>query len=144
MKFPIIKTTMLFIALTPSIYTYADIAIVGSSGLPELSAMEARQIFLKRSSTFADGTPAIPIDLTDDNTVKWQFYEKVVGKDSTQVYAYWARAKVVGKITSQPTQVQTIDALKKHLKQTGAIGYIDAKNVEPGMNVLLRIPAENS
>lgn len=144
MKSPKIKTSVLFIALSASASSFSDIVIVGSSGLPELSAKEARQIFLKRSSTFPDGTPAIPIDLSDNYTVKWQFYEQVVGKERSQVYAYWTRASIGAKKTSQPVQVQTVDALKQYLKKAGAIGYIDSRLVEPGMNVLLTIPAENS
>lgn len=145
MKIPTMrKTLFLLIGASASAFSVADIVVVGSSGLPELSAKEARQIFLKRSHTFRDGTPAIPIDLSDNYNIKWQFYEKVVGKERSQVYAYWTRASVGAKKTTQPEQVETVDDLKKHLKKTGAIGYIDAKYVEPGMNVLLTIPVENS
>jgi hypothetical protein len=141
-KLSIIKTGLLIIALGASAYGCADIVIVGCADVPAVSLKEVRQIFLKRSSAFPDGTSAIPIDLSDNQSIKWQFYQKVVGKERSQVYSYWARASVSNKKATQPEQVQTIADLKKQLKKQGSIGYMDAKYVESGMNVLLRIPSD--
>jgi hypothetical protein len=137
MKNPI-KLTFFIAALAISAQSMADIVVVGSKGLPELSAQEARQIFLKRTVTFANGTPAIPIDLADSIEIKWDFYNKVVGKEKSEVYNYWMRA-LYNSIGEQPEQVSTVADLKKRLQQSGVVGYIDAKDVEPDMNVLLRI-----
>lgn len=69
---------------------------------------------------------------------------ELMSKERSQIYAYWARASVNAKKDVQPVQVSSVTDLKKYLQQSGTVGYIDSRYIEPGMNVLLRIPDEKS
>ena len=135
----IIKSLSLFILTSISAVCMSDVLIVGNSDTPELSKQLAKQIFLKKSDVLPNGVTAVPIDLTDKNFVKWTFYKKLAGKKQDQIHSYWSRALFNG-IGSPPEQVSSAVELQKKLLNTpGAIGYIDEKDVSPGMKVLLRI-----
>lgn len=121
-----------------SVPTYSDVVVVGSADMPPITEKLARKIFLKKVTSLPGGVELIPIDLTDDNQAKWDFYKKVIRKKPSQIHAYWARALFSG-IGNPPEQVNTIAELKERLGEPGVLGYIDAKDVEPSMNILLRI-----
>jgi len=117
----------------------SDVLIVGSGDVPVLSEDLATQIFLKKSDILPNGVTAVPIDLSDKNFVKWDFYHKLAGKQPAQIHSYWSRALFNG-IGSPPEQVSSAIELKEKLLSTpGAIGYIDEKDVSPGRKVVLRI-----
>ena len=141
MKNPYWKSCYLAACLVATANCNADIVVVGGSDAPELSPTAAKQIFLKKTNTLPNGVAATPIDLSDSNEVKWAFYKQITGKDAAQIYSYWSRAVFTGA-GSPPDQVNTAQELKRRLsKDSGVIGYIDEKDLQPGMKVLLRIAA---
>lgn len=133
------KLLCLCLFLSFSNLSNSDIVIVGNLNAPELSKKLAKQIFLKKIDVLPNGVTATPIDLTDNNDVKWNFYQKIAGKKPAQIHSYWSRAVFSGR-GSPPDQVHSVAELKRRLsKDTGAIGYIDEKDVSADMKVLLRI-----
>lgn len=125
--------------LSLSNFGYSDIVVVGNINTPQLSKKLAKQIFLKKIDVLPNGVTATPIDLTDNNDVKWDFYQKIAGKKPAQIHSYWSRAVFSGR-GNPPEQVNSVAELKRRLSNdTGAIGYIDEKDVSADMKVLLRI-----
>ena len=117
----------------------ADVLVVGHSDVPELSEEVAKKLFLKKIEVLPNGTSVVPFDLSDNNYVKWDFYEKLAGKKPDQVHSYWSRALLTTAQTP-PEQIKSAAELQEKISKTpGAIGYIDEKDVAPGMKVLLRI-----
>ena len=118
---------------------YCDIVVVGNQDAPELSKSMAKQIFLKKIDVLPNGITVTPIDLSDNNEIKWDFYQKVAGKKPAQIHSYWSRAVFSGK-GNPPEQVDSVAELKRMIaKNRGVIGYIDEKDVSPDMKILLRI-----
>lgn len=117
----------------------ADIVVLGSPDVPSLDKRAVKQIFLKKSKSYGNGLAATPYDLPDENDIKWRFYKSVMGKKPAQLNSYWSRALFTG--SGEPPQVLNSEKnmIKKINSGSGLIGYIDAKHVEPGMNVLYRV-----
>ncbi len=138
-RFYLSKTVCLCLFLSLSNLGYSDIVVIGNMNAPELSKKLAKQIFLKKVDVLPNGVTATPIDLTDNNDIKWYFYQKIAGKKPAQVHSYWSRAVFSGR-GNPPDQVNSAAELKsKLLTDAGAIGYLDEKDVSPDMKVLLRI-----
>ena len=134
-----VKSLLMCFAFSLSTVSIADVVIVGGHATPELSKDLAKQIFLKKIDVLPNGIAAVPFDLTDENYIKWDFYKKLAGKEPDQMHSYWSRALFNG-VGSPPVQLKTALELEERLMSIpGAIGYVDEKDVSPGMKVLLRI-----
>ena len=79
-----------------------------------------------------------PLDLPDNNPLKWRFYKTVIGKKPSQLNSYWSRALFTG--SGVPPRVIATQAGLVHAVQSGSglIGYIDADQVKPDMNIIYR------
>ncbi len=117
----------------------ADIVLIGSSDVPKLDKRSAKMVFMKKVTSFSNGVKAQPLDLPDDNDVKWKFYKSVVGKKPAQVNSYWSRALFTGageppeEVGSEGEMISRINA------GSGIIGYVDERYVTSDMNVLYRV-----
>lgn len=127
-----------FCALMLSGTASADIVVVGSKDMPQITEKLAKKIFLKKIAKLPNGMEVTPLDLAGDEDTKWTFYKKVVKKKPSQVHAYWSRALFSG-LGNPPDQVSDVSELKERLNEPGVIGYIHADQLDSGMNVLLRI-----
>jgi hypothetical protein len=97
-----LNTFLLLVALLASSPIRAEILIVTSnrSGPIELTRDQAEKLYLGRSSTFSDGTPASLVDLPN-GPVRDEFYLKLTGKNPSQIQAYWSRLVFTGRAFPQ-------------------------------------------
>jgi len=117
----------------------ADIVIIGSPDTPQLNKKTAKLLYMKKINAFPNGLAATPLDLPDHSELKWRFYKRVLGKKPAQVNSYWSRALFTGA-GEPPETLESIDALKKRIQSgSGLIGYLDARDVDPSMNVIFKI-----
>jgi ABC-type phosphate transport system substrate-binding protein len=108
------------------------------SGIVSLSNAQVADIFLGKTNRFPDGTPAVPVDLSDGSTERDAFYTKVTGKTPSQLKIYWSKIIFTGR-GQPPKAVPTGGDMKKYIAaNTDAIGYIDSKLVDDSVRVLLR------
>ncbi len=138
----IVSSVVLLIVMTVTylgVKAQADIVVVGSPGMPSLDKRAIKRIFLKKTASYGDGITVTPFDLPDENDVKWRFYKSVMGKKPAQLNSYWSRVLFTG--SGEPPQVLNSEQslINKVNTGSGLIGYIDAANVKPGMNILYRV-----
>jgi ABC-type phosphate transport system substrate-binding protein len=113
------------------------VAVVSSkSTVTSLTVAQVADIFLGRMSRFPNGTPAVPVDLSDGSAERDEFYVKVAGKTPAQVKAYWSKIIFTGR--GQPPKAVTNDFdVKKYVAANlDAIGYIEEKMVDDSVRVL--------
>lgn len=117
----------------------AEVAVVVSSksSVGNLTAAQASDIFLGKSSSFPGGGNAVPIDQSEGAAVRDEFYTKVAGKSAAQVKAYWSKIIFSGK-GQPPKEVADSAAVKKQLAENpNAIGYIDKAAVDGTVKAVL-------
>lgn len=119
--------------------TCAGVVVIGNSGLSvnSITAAQATAIFLGKMTALQDGTQLTAIDHQDGEDIKDEFYQKVAGKSSAQLKAYWAKIVFTGE-GFPPKGYAGDKAVQKHVAATpGAIGYISAESVDKSVKVLL-------
>ncbi len=123
-------------ALSVASLACAEIVVVVNPKNPatRMFAEQASQFFLGKSSMFT------PIDQSDSSAIRAEFYQKVTGKDSSQVKAIWSKIVFTGK-GSPPKEYNSSSEVKKAVAaDPTAIAYIDKSAVDDTVKVILSIP----
>jgi ABC-type phosphate transport system substrate-binding protein len=117
----------------------AEVVAVVSARNPvaTMSKNEIVDIFLGKTSRFPDGSAALPIDQAERSPVRDEFYLRFAGKSAAQLKAHWSKIIFTGR-GQPPREVADGVEVKRYLAQNPrAIGYIDEKQVDASVKVLL-------
>lgn len=115
---------------------FADVAvIVNPANGNTIDEGTIKKIYLGKAKSFDDGTKVNPVN-QDGNSVSDEFNDKVVGKSSSQLNAYWSKLVFTGKGTP-PEKLANDQAVIDFVSANGdAIGYIDASKVTDKVKVV--------
>ncbi|UJX27604.1 MULTISPECIES: phosphate ABC transporter substrate-binding protein [unclassified Pseudoalteromonas] len=115
---------------------FADVAvIVNPANGNAIDEGTIKKIYLGKAKSFDDGTKVNPVN-QDGNSVSDEFNDKVVGKSSSQLNAYWSKLVFTGKGTP-PEKLANDQAVIDFISANGdAIGYIDASKVTDKVKVV--------
>lgn len=130
----------LAIALTLLISSvaFADMVVIVSAKNTNygLDKIDIEQIFLGKKSVFPDGARAVPIDQNEDSAVRAAFNDKVLGKTSGQLKAYWSRLIFTGKGTPPKESGTDADIVKLVADNPNLVGYVSASAVNGSVKVV--------
>lgn len=115
----------------------AEIAVVvNPANANAVSADELNRLFLGRSSSFADGSKATPLNLAEGQAARAEFDSKVLNRSAAQLKAYWSKLVFTGKGTP-PKELADDAAVKAALAaDSSAIGYISSGSVDSSVKVV--------
>lgn len=115
---------------------FAEVAvIVNSANSNTIDQQEIQRIYLGKSKSFADGSKVNPVN-QNVNTVTDEFNEKVLGRSSSQLNAYWSKLVFTGKGTP-PNKLDNDQAVIDFVTaNSDAIGYIDSAKVTDAVKVI--------
>lgn len=118
----------------------AAVVVIGSPDIevPSLSDKTVRNLYLGKTVQLDNGVRVEVIDLPSGNSVRGEFYDKVVGKDTTQVKAYWAKRIFTGKGSPPDTKLDERAVIKWVSEAPGRIGYVSPEAVNDTVRILLR------
>ncbi|MBR7791859.1 hypothetical protein KDM87_04560 [Undibacterium sp. FT147W] len=117
----------------------AELAVIANpnSGIEKLSKDEVINIYMGRTRKLPNGLTGMPIDLSNTNHEKMQFYSLLVGKELAEINSYWARLRFSG-LGQPPLQVNSMeDAINLVSENKGAIAYIDSKKIDKRVKLIL-------
>ena len=123
-----------------SLSANADIAIIVNpeNSITSIELEDLQEIYLGRTKRFHNGDVAMPIDHKLGESVRESFNEKILGRTSKQVKAYWAQLVFTGR-GWPPIQMLDDASIKAAVaKDPSAIGYIDASLVDDTVKVVHR------
>ena len=113
------------------------VAVVSAkSPITNLSSSQVADIFLGKASRFPDGTPALPIDLSEDSPLRDRFYAQFTGKSPAQVKAHWSKIIFTGRGQPPMQAASGVQARKMVAENPNAIGYIEPGLVDSSVRVL--------
>jgi ABC-type phosphate transport system substrate-binding protein len=130
-----LRTLVTVLTLLGSAHAMAEIVVIVNPANPasRMFSEQASQFFLGKSEMFT------PVDLAD-NAIRNEFYQKLAGKDSSQVKAIWSKLVFTGKGTA-PVEYHSAAEVKKAIAANPkAIGYIDKSAVDSTVKVILTLP----
>lgn len=118
--------------------THAEIVVIGNlkNDLKSLNSIQVESIFMGRKRPLPNGRVAQPID---QSGLRPEFYEKLTARPIEQINAYWAILTFTGKASPPMLSPDDNAVLEMVNKYRDAIGYINSKNVNNSVRVLLRL-----
>jgi ABC-type phosphate transport system substrate-binding protein len=105
----------------------------------ELSQNELRPIFQTTKKVWSSGEDAVPINLPEDNSLRNDFDQAVLGLDPERVARYWTDRKVRGGARPPVRVPNTAAVLKAVAAKAGAVGYVRLSEVNPSVRVVAKI-----
>lgn len=115
------------------------VAVDTRLGITRLSREEVVNIFLGRYRKLPSGQAAMPIDQPTSSPLRKEFYRRLVGKDLSEINAYWARLIFSGK-TSPPMQTENTEDVGPLIQAIpGGIGYLERSQLTPDLRVVLEM-----
>jgi ABC-type phosphate transport system substrate-binding protein len=113
-----------------------EIAVVVNPKNPatRMFSEQASQFFLGKSTMF------VPLDQAEKSPIRAEFYQKLSGKDISQVKAAWAKIVFTGKGVAPAEMHSTAEVKKAVAADVNAIGYIEKSAVDDSVKTILTIP----
>lgn len=130
----------LLLAASPALATGTLAVVVNARcGVAVLTRNEVINIFFGRYRQFFNGREALPVDLVDGHPVRGQFYRRLVGKDLSEINAYWSRQIFSGRM--QPIyKVATPEEVAKWVAANPCgIGFIEQTKVDVRFNIVYEL-----
>lgn len=133
-----LSSSIVLVFLLVSAHVSAETAvIVNPSTGDNISTDQVSRIFLGKVNTFPSGKAAVPYNLPEGNPAREAFESEVVGRDGSQLKAYWSKLIFTGKGTP-PKELDASAVKQKVANDPNAIGYIDASEVDGSVKVVTR------
>ena len=133
--------TMLGIGLALTSATQADLAIVvnhdysGSS----ITLDQVRDLYHGKSKTLPNGERAKVVDQPSGSNSREQFLARVLEQNESELNRNWSKLIFSGK-GRPPEVLESADAVKRWITlNPEGIGYIDSKDVDGTVKVLLKV-----
>lgn len=116
----------------------ALVLIVNPSRSDSLTIADASAIYLKKRRFWPDGEAIVPLNLPAESAAREQFSQLVLGRGSDQLSGYWNQQYFQGVFP--PVTLSSGVAVKRYVASDGnAIGYIEAREVDGTVRVILRL-----
>ena len=87
---------------------------------------ELAEVFLRKTETWKDGTPAFPVDQSSDSPVRKAFTRAVHGGSVVKVQSFWQRIILAGYATPPPEASSDEQVFEFVDREEGAVGYVSA------------------
>jgi ABC-type phosphate transport system substrate-binding protein len=119
----------------PSAAQEGFVVIVNADNpVSSLSQDELSRIFLKKTAAWKNGSRALPADLTASSQVRASFSQKIHGRDTAAIKAYWQKMIFSGR-SIPPAELSSATEMAAFVAANrGAIGYL-AEGASLGANV---------
>lgn len=125
-------------ALVPTSAVAADaVLVIGHAALPKLDEGQLQRLYTGRAIEVG-GIPVVAVNAPDGSALRQRFLATYLQQDDERYRAYWTVRKHVGKGAPPPQLATAAEVISLVQRQPGAIGYIDASDLRPGLNVLAR------
>ena len=113
------------------------VVVIGHANLRKLDANTVMRIYMGRVIE-VDGIPVTAINASSGSDLRVRFLRSFLNQDEEKYIAYWTVRRYIGKGAPPREITKSADLIRFVTTTPGAIGYVDAADVQPGLNVLLR------
>ncbi|HEX6736552.1 MAG TPA: hypothetical protein VF096_17250 [Azonexus sp.] len=128
------------LAAPPALATGSLAVVVNARcGVALLTRNEVVNIFFGRYRQFFNGREAQPVDLVDSNPARSQFYRRLVGKDLSEINAYWSRQIFSGRMQALPKVATPEEAARWVAANPCGIGFIEQTKVDARFNIVYEL-----
>ncbi len=136
-----LKLLMLCLGCLGSGAVMAELVVVvnARSGVAAMTRNEVINVFFGRNRQFFNGLEAMPVDLEDSHPKRLQLYKTLVGKDLSEINAYWSRQIFTGRMQAPPRLESTEEVLKWVAARPGGIGFVELSRADARVRVVYEL-----
>jgi ABC-type phosphate transport system substrate-binding protein len=122
-----------------SVEAAADVVAVVAANNPvsTLTKIQIEDIFLGKMTRFPNGRPVLPVDQVENSAARDAFYLNFADKSPALIKAFWSKIIFTGRGQPPPEVLNDVEVKKYIAKHPDAIGYIEQKQVDDSVNVVL-------
>lgn len=137
----LVPLALAWLLIQPAAEVRAELVVVvnARSGVAAMTRNEVINVFFGRNRQFFNGIEARPVELADGHAELARFYRLLVGKDLSEINAYWSRQVFSGRM-QPPAKVNSSDEVLKWVaSNTGGIGVIDLAKADARVRVVYEL-----
>ena len=133
--------SLFWLLLQPGAAVHAELAVVVNArcGVAAMTRNEVINIFFGRNRQFFNGVEVQPVDMADSHPDRARFYAGLVGKDLSEVNAYWSRQVFSGRMQPPAKVVSPEEVLKWVASHSGGIGFIELSRADARVRVVYEL-----
>jgi len=114
----------------------SDYVVIANKEMKDISKSQIKAIFLKKL-TLMDDINIVPINMGATNFVRIKFEKHILKMSFSRLKAYWTKQHYLGH--RPPITMKSQESVKAFVKKVdGAIGYIEANNVDDSLKILYK------
>lgn len=113
------------------------LVVIGHPGLPRLDPATLRKLYTGRIIEI-DGVAVSVVNAPAGSPLRSRFLAVFLDQDEEKYMAYWTVRRFIGKGIPPRELAGNAEIIEFVQGRPGAIGYIDASALRPGLNVLSR------
>ena len=114
----------------------SDYVVIANKEMKDFSKGQIKAIFLKKL-TLVNDMNIVPINMGATNPVRLEFEKHVVKMSFSRLKSYWTKQHYLGH--RPPITMKSQESVKAFVKKVdGAIGYIEANNVDDSLKILYK------
>ncbi len=117
-----------------------DMVVIAHPSVPRFDTATVQRIFTGRVIELG-GVPVVPLNSPAGHPDRVRFLHDYLQQDDEKYIGYWTVRRYIGKGTP-PREVNASEMVAAVIATPGAVGYVRESELRPGMNVILRRPAE--
>ena len=134
-KLIIILVALAFISTATAQNKY-KIIVNNSNSVSALSKADISKYFLKKITSWSNGSEIMPVDQTDNNSVREDFSQDIHGKSVAAIKSYWQVKIFSGRAVPPPMAGSDKDVIEFVRSNPAAIGYVKAGVSTSGVKVI--------
>ena len=125
----------------PTADALADLVVVVNArcGVAAMTRNEVINIFFGRYRQFFNGREAQPVDLVDSHPDRARFYSALVGKELSEINAYWSRQVFSGRALPPQKATSPEEAMKWVTTYPCGIGYVELAKADARVHVVYEL-----
>ena len=112
------------------------VVVSATSPVSKLDKEQVANLFLGKSSSYPDGSAAVPIEQTDGAPAHDEFHKSVTEKSASQLKSYWSKMIFSGKGTAPKEVASNAELLKLLAGNPTMIGYVDKTAADKTVKVV--------
>jgi hypothetical protein len=137
----ILRLLIFFFGVLGAGQALADLVVVvnARSGVAAMTRNDVINIFFGRNRQFFNGLEAQPVDLDDAHPHRQLFYQHLLGKDLSQINAYWSRQVFTGRMQAPPRLSSSEEVIKWVAGRPGGIGFVELSRADARVRVVYEL-----
>ena len=132
----LVLNTSLLLSIATAQSEPVVVVVSATSSASKLDKEQVANLFLGKSSSYPDGSAAVPIEQTDATPAHDEFHKSITEKSASQLKSYWSKMIFSGKGTAPKEVASNAELLKLLASNPAMIGYIDKNAVDKTVKVI--------